>query len=118
MRHGGVCMVISCAHLSRILDTGMLSLQECYTIGDGRLTEENLRNGYGKQVQTVFFSKSGRICSQFVLTTLLVQCYKNIKLGNFPGPFPVSYHIFCQFQEATVDGFNQLTSSRLTKTPK
>lgn len=46
MRHNGVCMAISCAHLNRILDTGMLSLRQPYSItiptGDGRLTTENV----------------------------------------------------------------------------
>ncbi len=57
MRHNGVCMVISCAHLNRILDSGMLSLRQHYSItiptGDGRLTTENTQIGYGKRVQTV-----------------------------------------------------------------
>lgn len=48
VRHSGVCMVISCAHLNRILDTGMLSLRLHYSIsvptGDGRLTMEKTQN--------------------------------------------------------------------------
>jgi len=57
MRLRAVCMVISCAHLSRILDTGMLSLGQHYSItvptSDGYLTMQNRQIGYGKQVQTV-----------------------------------------------------------------
>lgn len=59
MRHNGVCMVISRAHLNRILDTGMLSLRQPYSItiptGDGCLTMENVQIGYGERVRTECF---------------------------------------------------------------
>lgn len=47
MKHNGVCMVISCAHLNRILDTGMFSLRQHYSITihriDGHLSMENIQ---------------------------------------------------------------------------
>lgn len=56
MRHNGVCMVISCAHLNRILDTGMLSLRQHYSITvpyRWRMFDNGKQIGYGKHVQTV-----------------------------------------------------------------
>lgn len=51
--HDGVCTVISSAHLNRILDAGMLSLRQLYSVtvpaSDGRLTAENIQIGCGKE---------------------------------------------------------------------
>lgn len=86
MRHNGVCMVISCAHLNRILDTGMLSLRQHYSItiptGDGRLTMENIQIGYGKRVQSVHvpflsrLSKGKGLVGLHVCTILPQKCYR------------------------------------------
>lgn len=69
MEHNGVCMVISCGHLNRMLDSGMLSFGQHYSISvptsDERLTMENLQVGFGKLCKRVYLSslpfKRGRI---------------------------------------------------------
>lgn len=50
--HDGVCTVILSVYLNRILDPGMLSLRQPYSVtvpaSDGRLTVENIRIGCGE----------------------------------------------------------------------